>query len=56
MNDGDDDHSPQEERDNGDGLDRVSEYTLMRKFHRNHKLNLWLLQKLMKYQMRTFQT
>ena len=35
---------------NGDGLDRVSEFTVMRKFHWNHKLNLWLLQKL-----RTFQ-
>ena len=43
-------------RDNGDGLDRVSEDTLMRKFHRKHKFNLWLLQKLMRYQMRTFQT
>ena len=26
--------------DNGDGPDRVSEFSLMRKFHRNHKLNL----------------
>ena len=56
MNDGDHDHAPQEERDNGDGVDRVSEDTLMHKFHRNNKLNLWLLQKLMRYQMRTFQT
>ena len=47
--------SHHKKRGNGDGLDRVSAYTLMRKFQRNHKLNLWLLQKLMMYQMKTFQ-
>ena len=47
--------SHHKKRGDGDGLDRVRAYTLIRKFHRNHKLNLWLLQKLMIYQMRTFQ-
>ena len=49
---GDDDQSPQK-KDNGDGLDRVSEYIIMRKFHGNHKLNLWLFQNLMMHRMRT---
>ena len=47
--------SHQKKRDNGDCLDRVSDYTLMHKRHRNHKLILWLLQNLMMYQTRTCQ-
>ena len=31
-------------RDNGDGLDRVSEYTLMHKCHKNRKFDLCLIQ------------
>ena len=53
MNDGDDDHH--KKKDNGDGLDRVNEYTLTHKCHRNHKFNLWLLQNLMICQMRIIQ-
>ena len=45
--DGDDDQPPQEER-------QRSEYTLIHKSHRYHKFNLWLLQNLMMYQMKTF--
>ena len=55
VNDGDDDQPTQAERDNGDGLDRMSQYTLMHKFHRNHKFDLWLIQKPMMYQIRTSQ-
>ena len=45
--------SHHKERDNGNGLDRVSEYILTYNCHKNHKFNLWLLQnQMMKYQMR----
>ena len=40
-------------RDKGNGLDRVSEYTLTHECQRHHKFNLWLLQNLMMYHMRT---
>ena len=42
-------------RDNGNGPDRVIEYTLTYKCHRYRKFNLWLLHNLMMYQMRTLQ-
>ena len=47
--------SHHKERDTGNGLDRVSEHTLMHKLHRNHNLNRWILHNLMMYQMRTSQ-
>ena len=40
---------------NGDGPDGRSEHLLTHKHHRYHKLNLWFLQNLMMYQMRTIQ-
>ena len=46
--------SHHKKRDNGNGLDRVSEYTLTHKCHRYHKFKLWSFQNLMMYQMRTF--
>ena len=42
-------------RGEGNGPDRVSEHLSTHKHHRNHKLNLWLLQSLMMDQMRTSQ-
>ena len=47
--------SHNKKRDNGNGPDRVSVYTLMHKCHRNYKFNPWLLQNMMMYQMRTLQ-
>ena len=35
--------SHHKKRDKGNGLDRVSEYTLTHERHRHHKFNLWLL-------------
>ena len=42
-------------RDNGNGLDRLIEYILTRKCHKNHKCNLCLLQNLTMHQMKTWQ-
>ena len=43
--------SHHKKRDNGNGPDRMSEFSLMHKLHKNRKLNLCLIQNLMMYQM-----
>ena len=54
MSDGEDGQPPQDERRRERSY-RVSEYILTNKCQKYHKFNLWLLQNLMMYQMRTLQ-
>ena len=54
MDDVDDDQSHRK-KGNGDSPDRGSEHLFTHKHYRYYKLNLWLVQNLMMYQMRTLQ-
>ena len=47
--------SHHKKRGNGNGPDRVSEFTLVHKCYRYHEFNLWLLQNLMMFQTRILQ-